>query len=72
MHFKFKKQVYKKVSLMKFQKVGTKYLICVFKIGFLSTYFAISHDPLDQSNSLSQANLKPYVSRKSKGKLLKN
>ena len=57
---------------MKFQKVGTKYLICVFKIGFVSTYFAISHDPLDQSNSLSQANLKPYVSRKSKGKLLKN
>ena len=53
--FKFMKQVIfqEEVFLMKFHKVGTKSLISVFSKLLLSTYSAISHDPLDQSNSLS-------------------
>ena len=43
---------------MKFYKMGRKSLTSLFRNWFLGTYFAISHDPLDQSNSLS------HVSRK--------
>ena len=55
MHSKFKKQVIsQKVSLIKFQNVETKHLI------------STTSDPLDESNSLSQANVKLQVSRKLK------
>ena len=37
-----------------------------FQNWVISTYFTISHDPLGQNNSLSQANAKPHVSRKLK------
>ena len=73
MHFKFNKKVIsQKVLLEKFQKVGTKSVISVFPKLVFSSYFEISHDPLDQSNLLRQANFKPHVSRKLKRKLLKN
>ena len=54
-HFKFKERVIfqEQVSLTKFQKVGTKSLISVFSKLVSSTYFAISHYAVDQSNSLS-------------------
>ena len=39
--------------LIKFEKVGTKSLISAFSKLVLSIYSAISHDPLNQSNSLS-------------------
>ena len=45
--------VEEEVFLMKFQKVGTESLISVFSKLVLSTYFAISHDLLDQCNSVS-------------------
>ena len=55
MHSKFKKQVMsQKVSLIKIQNVETKHLI------------STTSDPLDESNSLSQANVKLQVSRKLK------
>ena len=41
------------VFLIKVEKVGTKSLISAFSKLVLSTYSAISHDPLNQSNSLS-------------------
>ena len=73
MHFKFNKKVIsQKVLLEKFQKVGTKSVISVFPKLVFSSYFEISHDPLDQSNLLRRANFKRHVSRKLKRKLLKN
>ena len=55
MHSKFKKQVMsQKVSLIKIQNVETKHLI------------STTSDPLDESNSLSQANVKLQMSRKLK------
>ena len=54
-HFNFIKQVFfqEEVFLTKFQKVGTKSLISEFSKLVLSSYSAISHDPLDQGNPLS-------------------
>ena len=53
--FKFKKQLIfqEEVSVTKFQKVGTRSLISEFSKLVVNIYFAISHDPLSQSNSLS-------------------
>ena len=42
------------VFLIKFEKVGTKSLISAFSKLVLSTYSAISHDPLNQSCSEEQ------------------
>ena len=69
MHFKFKKQVmFQKVSLTKFQNVelGKKCLISESSKLVFKYYYTISHDPLDQSNSLSWENKNPHVSRKLK------
>ena len=54
-HFNFMKQVFfqEEVFLMKFQKVGPKSLTSAFSKLVLSSYSAISHDTLDQSNPLN-------------------
>ena len=67
----------KRLSLRKFpyeiSKSGNKISnFCVSKIGFSVPILQYIMTHSDESNSLSQANLKSYMSRKLKRKLVKN